>query len=1151
MQFEKKYFGNGHGNFDDVDFILLPNDWVNLENARVGSTDKGVIGTIESIGSNILLSPAQPSVSFVQIGSVEDDANMRFFYFLKDLYGPFDKIICYDTSSGVFYNVLFGSQVLGGLNFQKNYLIHSARIINNLLYWTDNLNQPRRINVKAAINLNHPGTFPGITPYTTPINAEVITIIRKPPTYPITFNKIVDSNIHSNQIKNNAFKFTYFYTYRDGENSTLAPHSLLANYNFKGDAFNAINLVVNLSEIPLQDVQIINVVVIYANTSNGYIVKTWNKDDPAQAAEIASHVAGFAALSFEFVNDAIGDPIDSATLAKPFDSVPLLSETLDQGTNRLFLGRNLIGYDTPTSTSLTASVLSNSGNVVGGPYVYWQVTYFPGTPGSSCNSWQYYFIYASTALDGSHAAGYYDISPGGPLHVYTNGCDPFNFHYPNYPIPVGDLIYVGPAQVDMQNYIIAHDSVRVGGTPDPRRGMIFMGESFGSWLVALNAVTGNTQILKSDSTYNLSVVFYDQYLRQCSVVPGGPKVTTPDREYNEATSLLYGVGWTLPAGAQTEIPTWARYYSVVITKSLRTSFFVQARATTIVYATKDADGNYLFTSTSYSDSNAGIAIKLDLLNGAGMGYTFNAGDILKLYANVILNPIYTFAVIDQSGDYVIVELQNLGSLSGVTGLFEIYTPAVPTASEFYYEIAAMYVVLDPSSSARRYETLSGIIPGDVNLIEIGTSSNKYLVESMSPNVTFWQNWFTNVGRIQIKTLIGQRAKDTSVKWSNTFIPGTITNGLSTFDVLDEKILPGELGPLRKLQITSKVNNELGAVMLAICEEQTASLYLGETQLVSANSNAFIAQSTGVIGTVNILKGSFGTINPESAVEFRGNVYWVDVLNGKVIQYSLNGLFPISNYKMTRYWKQFCEQYLSMTLSEIEALGSRPFIFSTVDPHHWELLITVPKLLNTPPKGYLPDTGYTDYVYPFDIWDGQAKTLVFKINAEPNFWQGAYSFTPEGYVTIHNQLFSFHNGLLYQHNNTDSYCNFFGVQYKSRLMFVCNQIPERPKVYNNISIEANMLPSLVYFLSEQPWQQVSNLQDFDFENKEGVLYCQIYRNVLTPTATGLLPNALIKGERMRTFALRVLIEFNPTTFPVELRFITLGYTISLGHTIPVQ
>ncbi|MCL5460230.1 hypothetical protein M3M33_16455, partial [Loigolactobacillus coryniformis] len=80
------------------------------------------------------------------------------------------------------------------------------------------------------------------------------------------------------------------------------------------------------------------------------------------------------------------------------------------------------------------------------------------------------------------------------------------------------------------------------------------------------------------------------------------------------------------------------------------------------------------------------------------------------------------------------------------------------------------------------------------------------------------------------------------------------------------------------------------------------LYLGEVQLVGSDKNAYLASSPNVIGTVNILKGNFGTVNPESVTEYRGNVYWLDANNGRYIQYSSNGLFPISNYKMTRFWK---------------------------------------------------------------------------------------------------------------------------------------------------------------------------------------------------------------------------------------------------------
>lgn len=1144
MLFEKKYFGNGQGNYDDVDFILLPNQWVNLENARIGSTDKGVIGTIESVGSNVLLSSIQPSVTFVQIGAVADDVNSNIYYFLKDLYGPWDKIVCYNIESGIFYNVLFSAQVIGGFNFSKDYLIHSARVVNGLLYWTDNLNQPRRINVQAGINLNHPGIIPDVDPYTAPLNAEVITIIRKPPAYPLAFEKLEDVSIETNQIKNNAFRFTYQYVYRDGEESTLAPHSLLAPYNFPNEDYNSIEITVPFDEIIDQDVQRVNLIVIYAAGETGFIIKTWDKNNSTDNTEITDHNNGSTPLTFEYANDAVGEAIAAPTLVKPFDSVPLRSETLEQGANRIFLGRNLVGYDTPNVSSLTATTITGGGGTIDGNWAYVTVDYTEvGGPQTANVNW--IFAYFPIPIDGTHPAGYYDFTTA-PLdnNDYAGST-------PSYPptIDINDYTFIGTTPSgDVMTYIAANDQVIITFTIENR----FYFNS-GLFLLPVSTVGGgvltNTSVLKSDSPYRLGVVFYDQYLRQCGVVVGY-KIATPDRTYDQP-NYEYGIQWNLPAVALAgEIPDWAYYYSIVSTKSLRTSFFVQAQAGDIVYATKDADGVYEFTSTTYADSNAGVALKLDLLNGMGMGYSYQEGDIAKIYISGSSN-IYSLSILAQMGDWVVAELIDLGSLASTNAFFELYTPQAQTAAEIYYEVGNIYPILDPTTNARRYSELSAFLPGDVYLLTRGTAPDDYVTENMSPNTTLWRNWFTNVGRPQVVVRQGQQQKETSIKWSNTFIPGTITNGLSSFEALNEKILAGEMGPLRKLNITSKVNNEQGAVMLGVCELETASMYLGETQLVGSAANAFVAQSTDVIGTVNILKGSFGTINPESVTEFRGNVYWVDVLNGKVVQYSLNGLFPISNYKMTRYWKLFCDQYLSMTAEQIEALGSRPFIFSTVDPHHWELLITVPKVLETPPMGYLPDDPYTSYVYPFDIWDGQAKTLVYKINAEPNFWMGAYSQTPEGWITIQNKLFSFKFGQLYEHNNTDSYGNFYGTQYKSRLMGVCNQQPERIKVYNNISVEANMLPTLTYFMSLSPYTQVSNLQDFDWENKEGVLYSQIYRNVLTPTATGLQTNALVTGEKMRTYAYRFMVEFTVSTTPMELRFINFGYQLSLGHSIPTQ
>lgn len=1121
MEYEKKYFGNGSGNFDDADFILQPNQWVNMENCRIGSTDNGVIGTVESIGRILLLSDPEPSVTNVTIGSVEDEENRRIVYFLKDLYGPWDKIVCYDVSTDTFYNVIYSFQVTGGLNFDKNSLIHSARIINGLLYWTDNLNEPRKINIDAGINMNYPATIPDVEPYTNPVHQQVITVIRRPPYYPPALEKDTDVDYVNNFIADSATQFAVRYRYRDYEYSVIGPYSVLAPFNDSEDDSNFINITIPTSEIIDQDVIEAELIVKYGNEAMAFIIHTWDRDD------IDAHNTG-TALEFDFYNDIKGLALDQPTVAKPFDSVPLLSKALETANNRLFLGNNLEGYDTPTLTSLEIGVASVSDD---GEYdavwgIYEMVFIVDGSATESFDAYvafipdlgTYYFFAEVTtpplpstksALDAEFDTT--DISSIGTFLI-NNG-------------------YVTPPP-DWDSFTDSFDP------------------TFGTGLPATLTITDldvpvaeGQRSFKSEGSYAGGLVFFDKYRRKCGVVTAeNITVEMPVRTYDTAVFNV-GMTWEVSnVNAVNEIPDWAYYYAPVRTQNLQTRFFAQARAVQMFYVTRDDDGTYDYTNTGYNTDRYAIGVDISNLVNNGMGYVFAEGDIMKLFFDTNPPNDTSVSIIGQDGKWLLVQAKDFGTLgASVKPLFEIYTPYVQSVSEPYYEVGQIYAVLNPGTASRAYSVVGGILNGDIYILTRGETGSEYFTENMSPNDKFWTNWFTDIAWPSFIDKIGQQLKENSISWSNIYIQGTKTNGLSTFDAVDEKPIPLECGTIQKLQLTSKVNNEQGVVMLSICTRETASMYMGEQQLLSTNTNAFVAQSDNVIGTINILKGSFGTISPESVTEFRGNVYWVDVLNGKVVQYSLNGLYPISTYKMSRYWQLFSQQYLSMTQSQIEALGSRPFIFTTVDPKHWELLISVPKLLNTPPRGYLPD--YPSRVYPFDIWDGQAKTLVYKLNMEPNFWQGAYTFgNVEGFITIQNRLFQFRLGLLFELNST----NASGSILFPRIMFVSNQIPSRPKVYNNISLEVNQLPTFTYFMSEQPYQQVSNLQDFDWENLEGVLYSQIYRNVLTPSATGLVPNALVVGEKMRTYALRVMLEFQTIDAPLELRFVNLGYSISLGH-----
>ena len=126
MPNEIKYFAAPDGRLDSDSsaFAVAPNCWVNAENVRTATTDAGVTETMESIGSNVLISTPQPSVVFKTIGSVADTENNRVLKFQYNTTGTEHKIVCLFTDTNIEYNVLLSSQVTGGLNFSKDYPIH-------------------------------------------------------------------------------------------------------------------------------------------------------------------------------------------------------------------------------------------------------------------------------------------------------------------------------------------------------------------------------------------------------------------------------------------------------------------------------------------------------------------------------------------------------------------------------------------------------------------------------------------------------------------------------------------------------------------------------------------------------------------------------------------------------------------------------------------------------------------------------------------------------------------------------------------------------------------------------------------------------------------------------------------------------------------
>ncbi len=1163
MQKASKKYLNGFINADDEINLLKDNEIIFSQNLRFSTTDEGTTSKWESVLSNSEIVntylPATGINTNIGIPSTEDGRYIVLFN--HNSLGD-HGIYAYRKSDNTFYKVLLNAQVTGGLNFSKNNLI-TSRIVNGIVYFTDNVNEPRRINIESGIKLNHSGFTTTQQPYTSPVSSEVITLIRRPPNYPLSVTKINGSTVgltlNTNQIKDGSFRFTYFFTDWNGEETTLALHSLLAPYNFSSETEDTIKVQIPFSQNIGQYVRKITLAVVYADSEKAFEIKTWDKTNTTDLTSINAHNSQTTALTFYFTNNEVGSAIDSLTFTKPYDSVPLVSKCLERANSRMFLANNLMGYDTPRTTSLSASVVQqNTGSTqVNGTY-YMMDYILTGEPSNPAYPYDFivFFLYFPTAVDATHPAGYYDLTAT-PLMLTSTP--------PTSPINISNYTFIGTdPNSDVQNYVWNNAPAVLGWSPTS---INFSSQSPQAAIYSTGTPsTTNRTVLKSNSGRRIAIVFYDKYMRQCGVVPcPNGLITIPKRAYNFSTTYYYAIQWSLtnPPGAN-EIPDWAYYYSIVSTKDLTRSYFLQAQSGQIRYATKDASGNYVFTTTTYASTNAGIAVKMDVLNGLGFGYAFSEGDQLSIYPDT--GSDVTVSVIGTSGDWVIGSLANMGDVTSLKSVYEIWTPASAAASQFYYEQGSVYPIQNPTSGNRAYSTTQGQIPGDTYLIT-RTNTSGYITENMSPNDRHYQKWFTNAGRLQLIVKIGQQRLKTAIRWSNVLVDGTRTNGLSSFDALNQKLLQHELIEINKIQLANKVDEQgQGNVMLSICPTEAASMYLGEVQLMATSETGSVATTDNVIGSVNILKGSRGTIHPESVVELNGNVWWFDALGGRFVQYSINGIDDISSgennyFKFSRVAKQLAGKILSTDASIIEGYGARPFVFGGVDPYHKEVYWTFPKMGDAP-KGYLQDyvydTGtnpsYTDVdtylinsvnksaiTYPYDIlnWN-KTKTIVFKIR---NRWMGVFTWDAEGFTTLDSTLYTVKSGKLYKHNVSGSYNTFFGTQHRSKLATVCNDANEI-KEFQSIAIEATK-PEWVHARSEDPYEQSTDLVGGDFENKEGVYYASLFRDRLSPNISGSVEDKQFAGDVMRTKALLMLIQWG-VGVNAGFRMISVGYNNSSGH-----
>ena len=231
----------------DLDDRLLPNgqyrDGINIKVSKSDSSDVGSVQNIKGNDYEYNSSDALSLSSTDTIGHYVDNLTGDVFWFTTDFTGittddPTQISGRYATGSNncrIYYKKIGASGAPTAiidsfrLNFSKKHPILHINKIDDLLFWTDNYNQPRKINITDA----------KAGEYTNDAYLEdKISVAQySPPTAP-KVRMSYDSSIKSKHIEDKFVKFAYRFQYDNNEYSVISPFTQTCFHPGKDKAFN-------------------------------------------------------------------------------------------------------------------------------------------------------------------------------------------------------------------------------------------------------------------------------------------------------------------------------------------------------------------------------------------------------------------------------------------------------------------------------------------------------------------------------------------------------------------------------------------------------------------------------------------------------------------------------------------------------------------------------------------------------------------------------------------------------------------------------------------------------------------------------------------------------------------------------------------------